>query len=51
MLGSVRRLVEIPHVAWGHVASVAVAVAFCWLLLHDQLHPLVIYFAQMFLAF
>jgi hypothetical protein len=51
MLESVRRLVAFPRVDILPVASVAAVVAFVWLLLHDHVHPFVIYLAQIYLSF
>lgn len=51
MLESVRSLVALPRLPWMLSASVGSVVTFAWLLVHDQIHPLVIYLAQLYLSF
>ena len=51
MLESIRRVLAFPRVTFGQVAAVAVGSLFVWLLLQDQIPPLAIYLAQLFLMF
>ncbi len=51
MLESIRRVAAIPRISLAQVLSVAVVLAFFWLLALDHVHPLAIYLTQIFLAF
>ena len=51
MLESIRRRAAISRVSILPIASVGVVFTFFWLLIHDQIHPFVIYFAQIYLSF
>ena len=59
MLDSIRKTVALPRVAQNSAAiqgsaelavSVGVILTFLWLLLHDRVHPFVIYLAQLYLT-
>lgn len=53
MLASARKLAEValPQVSWKAVASVATVTSFVVLLAQDQIHPVVVYLLQLYLAF
>lgn len=51
MLESIRRALPLPRVSMSQVSAVAVGLTFVWLLLQDQIPPVAIYLAQIFLMF
>jgi hypothetical protein len=52
MLQSARRRVqELPQVPTQAVLSVGTLASFAWLLLHNKIHPVVIYLLQVYLTF
>ena len=51
MLESIRRVVTVPRVSVAQILSIGAVLTFVWLLAHDQIHPLAIYLAQIYLMF
>lgn len=51
MLESIRKVVALPQISFLPGFSVSVVLTFLWLLLHDFIHPFIIYLAQIYLSF
>lgn len=51
MLGTLRRQLSIPQVPVRVVASAGAVASFGWLLAHDLVHPLVVFFLELYLTF
>ncbi len=51
MLDSVRKLVAVPVISSEAVLSVGVLATFAWLLAHDLVHPIAVFFLQLYLTF
>ena len=51
MLQSIRRVPALPRVSSAHLFALAVGLTFGWLLISEQIPPIVIYLAQLFLMF
>ena len=51
MLESIRRIILLPRLSSTQLLSAGVVLAFFWLLAQDQIHPVAIYLAQIFLMF
>lgn len=51
MLQSIRRVLALPRVSKAHVFALAVGLTFFWMLVTDQIPPVAIYLAQIFLMF
>ncbi len=51
MLESIRKIAAFPRVPVLPLASIGVFVTFFWLLAQNDIHPFVIYLAQLYLTF
>ena len=51
MLQSVRKIISIPELPVQTLLSAGVLVSFLWLLLHNRIHPVIIYCLQLYLQF
>lgn len=51
MLDSVRRHVAVPRISSKAVLAAGAAASFVWLLVHDLIHPIVIYALELYLIF
>lgn len=51
MLQSVRKAVSMPELPVQTLLSAGVLLSFLWLVVHNRIHPVVIYFLQLYLQF
>jgi hypothetical protein len=51
MFDLVRKSVAVPQVSATGLLAVATVASFAWLLTHDQIHPIMMYGLELFLAF